>query len=63
MTEDKLVEDRRPNSLAARDIAYHVHAQTNLDAHLSQGPFTIVRGEALVGVSRLFRKASCGRRL
>ena len=47
MTEDKPIEDRRPNSLAARDIAYHVHAQTNLDAHLSQGPFTIVRGEGV----------------
>lgn len=36
-----------PNSLAARDIAYHVHAQTNLDAHLEKGPFTIVRGEGV----------------
>lgn len=34
-----------PNSDAARDIAYHVHAQTNLAAHLDEGPFIIVRGE------------------
>ena len=47
MTEDKLSEDGRPNSLAARDIAYHVHAQTNLDAHLRHGPFTLVRGEGV----------------
>lgn len=38
---------RQPNSLAARDIAYHVHAQTNLDAHLRDGPFTIIRGEGV----------------
>lgn len=34
-----------PNSDAARDIAFHVHAQTNLDAHLSEGPFIIVKGD------------------
>jgi len=34
-----------PNSDAARDIAYHVHAQTNLAAHLDEGPFIIVSGE------------------
>lgn len=33
------------NSDAARDIAYHVHAQTNLDAHMKNGPFIIARGD------------------
>ena len=36
-----------PNSDAARDVAYHVHAQTNLDAHLKAGPFIISRGEGV----------------
>ncbi len=37
---------RQPvNSDAARDIAYHVHAQTNLDAHQKTGPFIITRGD------------------
>ncbi len=35
----------KPNSEAARDIAYHVHAQTNLAAHLEEGPFIIVKGD------------------
>ncbi|MDZ7627853.1 MAG: aminotransferase [Parvularculaceae bacterium] len=34
-----------PNSDAARDIAYHVHAQTNLSTHLEEGPFIIVKGD------------------
>jgi 4-aminobutyrate--pyruvate transaminase len=34
-----------PNSLSARDIAYHMHPQTNLAAHLTVGPHTIARGE------------------
>jgi 4-aminobutyrate--pyruvate transaminase len=33
------------NSDAARDIAYHVHAQTNLAAHLTSGPFIIAKGD------------------
>lgn len=33
------------NSDAARDIAFHVHAQTNLDAHLKNGPFIIAKGD------------------
>jgi 4-aminobutyrate--pyruvate transaminase len=38
--------ERTPvNSDAARDIAYHVHAQTNLDAHLKTGPFIIAKGD------------------
>ena len=35
----------KPNSDAARDVAYHVHAQTNLDAHLKDGPFIVVKGD------------------
>ncbi len=35
----------KPNSDAARDIAFHVHAQTNLDAHLKDGPFIVVKGD------------------
>ncbi len=33
------------NSDAARDIAFHVHAQTNLAAHAAVGPFIITRGD------------------
>ena len=36
-----------PNSLEARDIAFHVHAQTDLVAHEAQGPFVISRGEGV----------------
>jgi len=36
-----------PNSDAARDMAFHVHAQTNLDAHLKQGPFIITKGDGV----------------
>ncbi|MCB2112469.1 MAG: aminotransferase class III-fold pyridoxal phosphate-dependent enzyme [Parvularculaceae bacterium] len=35
------------NSDAARDIAFHVHAQTNLDAHLKSGPFIISGGDGV----------------
>ncbi|HNR76009.1 MAG TPA: aminotransferase [Parvularculaceae bacterium] len=35
------------NSDAARDIAFHVHAQTNLDAHLRAGPFIITGGDGV----------------
>ena len=35
----------KPNSDAARDVAFHVHAQTNLDAHLKDGPFIVVKGD------------------
>ncbi len=46
MTADSSRRTPQPvNSDAARDIAYHVHAQTNLDAHLKTGPFIITRGD------------------
>ena len=46
MTTDLKPSLRAPvNSDAARDIAYHVHAQTNLDAHIKNGPFIIAKGD------------------
>ena len=36
-----------PNSPQARDIAYHVHPQTNLKAHETDGPMVITRGEGV----------------
>ena len=36
-----------PNSLAARDIAYHLHACTNLRQHEIDGPLVIERGEGI----------------
>ncbi|OFX06143.1 MAG: aminotransferase [Alphaproteobacteria bacterium RIFCSPHIGHO2_12_FULL_63_12] len=46
MTTELKPTGRTPvNSDAARDIAYHVHAQTNLDAHVKNGPFIIARGD------------------
>jgi 4-aminobutyrate--pyruvate transaminase len=36
-----------PNSAAARDIAYHVHPQTNLRRHEKEGPVIISRGEGV----------------
>ncbi len=36
-----------PNSPQARDIAYHVHPQTNLKAHETDGPLIITRGEGV----------------
>ncbi len=36
-----------PNSPQARDIAYHVHPQTNLKAHETDGPLVITRGEGV----------------
>ncbi len=41
------MNDMRPNSLSARDVAYHVHPQTNLHVHLTQGPLVITRGEGV----------------
>ncbi|MBM3646711.1 MAG: aspartate aminotransferase family protein [Alphaproteobacteria bacterium] len=37
----------RGNSNAARDIAHHLHPQTNLDKHETIGPLTIVRGRGI----------------
>ncbi|MDP6707809.1 MAG: aspartate aminotransferase family protein [Alphaproteobacteria bacterium] len=36
-----------PNSPQARDIAYHVHPQTNLKLHQSEGPLVIDKGEGV----------------
>jgi len=36
-----------PNSPHARDIAYHLHPQTNLAAHETLGPHIIERGEGI----------------
>jgi 4-aminobutyrate--pyruvate transaminase len=36
-----------PNSPQARDIAYHVHPQTDLKGHQSEGPLVIDRGEGV----------------
>src|SRR5262244_134961 len=35
------------NSLAMRDVAHHLHSQTNLRAHEESGPLVIVRGEGV----------------
>ena len=39
--------NRISNSLAMRDVAYHLHSQTNLRAHEQNGPLVIVRGEGV----------------
>ena len=36
-----------PNSNAARDVAYHAHAQTNLKTHSENGPVVITRGDGV----------------
>ena len=36
-----------PNSIAARDIAYHIHPYTNLALHERNGPFVVNRGEGV----------------
>jgi 4-aminobutyrate--pyruvate transaminase len=36
-----------PNSLAARDIAYFIHPQTDLARHEAEGPVVIARGEGI----------------
>ncbi|MSO70406.1 MAG: aminotransferase class III-fold pyridoxal phosphate-dependent enzyme [Alphaproteobacteria bacterium] len=37
----------RPNSTAARDVAYHLHPYTELNAHEAQGPLVITRGKGI----------------
>ena len=37
----------RPNSLAARDIAYYFHPATNARRHEKVGPMMIERGEGI----------------
>ena len=36
-----------PNSIEARDIAYHLHAYTNAQKHAEVGPFVVDRGEGI----------------
>ena len=36
-----------PNSAEARDIAYHIHGQTDLKAHEEKGPKIITRGDGV----------------
>ncbi|EKF18271.1 aspartate aminotransferase family protein [Nitratireductor pacificus] len=37
----------KPNSIEARDIAYHLHPYTNAKKHLEAGPLVIDRGEGI----------------
>ena len=37
----------RPNSLEARDIAYHMHAYTNAAAHHEVGPVVMDHGDGI----------------
>ncbi|MCR4266205.1 aspartate aminotransferase family protein [Nitratireductor sp. ZSWI3] len=37
----------KPNSIEARDIAYHLHSYTNAKKHLETGPLVIDRGEGI----------------
>jgi 4-aminobutyrate--pyruvate transaminase len=37
----------QPNSIEARDIAYHLHSYTNARAHEADGPLVIERGEGI----------------
>ncbi len=37
----------KPNSIEARDIAYHLHPYTNAKKHLEVGPLVIDRGEGI----------------
>ncbi|AVL54691.1 aspartate aminotransferase family protein [Roseobacter denitrificans] len=39
--------EMRPNSIEARDVAYHLHGYTNPRAHEEQGPMVIERGEGV----------------
>ena len=36
-----------PNSIEARDIAYHLHSYTNAQKHAEVGPFVVDRGEGI----------------
>jgi 4-aminobutyrate--pyruvate transaminase len=38
---------QRGNSTASRDVAYHLHPNTNLRQHQSQGPLVIVEGHGI----------------
>ena len=37
-----------PNSMQARDIAFHVHPQTNMRLHQSEGPLILTKGEEML---------------
>lgn len=37
----------KPNSIEARDVAYHLHPYTNAKKHLEAGPLVINRGEGI----------------
>jgi 4-aminobutyrate--pyruvate transaminase len=37
----------RPNSIAARDVAYHLHAYTNLRKNEAEGPLVLTRGKGV----------------
>jgi 4-aminobutyrate--pyruvate transaminase len=43
---EKIMNDR-PNSLSARDIAYHLHPYTNAVKHESEGPLVITGGKGI----------------
>jgi len=38
---------QRPNSLAARDVAYHLHPYTDLAVHEDRGPLIMTRGDGI----------------
>jgi 4-aminobutyrate--pyruvate transaminase len=37
----------RPNSIAARDVAYHLHAYTNLRKNEAEGPLVLTKGKGV----------------
>jgi 4-aminobutyrate--pyruvate transaminase len=37
----------KPNSLAARDIAYHLHGYTNAVRHEQEGPLVLTEGKGI----------------
>ena len=39
--------DKRPNSAASRDIAYHLHPYTNARKHEAEGPLVIAKGKGI----------------
>jgi len=41
------VFDSKPNSAEARDIAFHLHSQTNPQRHAEIGPLIMARGEGV----------------
>ena len=41
------MSDNRVNSAEARDIAFHLHSQTNPQRHAEIGPLIMARGEGV----------------